>query len=57
MNKFIVIPLDQDKYGVGRWNEVTKKYEPIGDSYSSGELAEIAKQHMVAMYNEENQQQ
>ena len=57
MNMFKVIPVDQEKYGIGRWNNVTKQYELIGRTYPTKELAEIAMQGMVDMYDEENKEQ
>ena len=57
MQKIIVIPVDQEKYGIGRWNEVTGQYELIGRTYPSEKLAEIAKQGMEDMYNEESEEQ
>lgn len=57
MNMFNVIPVDQEKYGIGRWNNVTKQYELIGRTYPTKELAEIAMQGMTNMYDEENKEQ
>ena len=54
---FKVIPVDQENYGIGRWNNVTKQYELIGRTYPTKELAEIAMQGMVDMYDEENKEQ
>jgi hypothetical protein len=59
MEMFVIVPIDpyEEKYRIERWNEVKKQYEPIGRTYPSKELAEIAKQGMEDMYNEENQKQ
>lgn len=57
MNMFSVIPVDQERYGIGRWNKFTKEYELIGRTYPTKELAEIAMQNMIDMYNEENKEQ
>ena len=57
MNTFSVIPVDLENYGIGRWNEIKKQYEPIGRTFPSKELAEIAMQGMIDMYNEENKEQ
>ena len=54
---FSVIPVDQERYGIGRWNKFTKQYELIGRTYPTKELAEIAMQNMIDMYNEENKEQ
>lgn len=56
MNAFNVIPVDQENYGIERWNEIKKQYELIGRTYPSRELAEIAMQGMIDMYNEENKE-
>lgn len=57
MNSFNVIPVDQEKFRIERWNEIKKQYEPIGRTYPSRELAEIAMQGMIDMYDEENKEQ
>ena len=57
MNSFNVIPVDQEKFRIERWNEIKKQYEPIGRTYPSRELAEIAMQGMIDMYDEEIKEQ
>lgn len=57
MNKFKVIPIDQEKFGVGRWNEFTGQYDLIGRTYPTKELAEIALQGMIDLYNEGTKEQ
>ncbi len=57
MNMFNVIPVDENNYGIERWNEVKQQYDLIGRTYPTRELAEIALVGIKGLYNEENTEQ
>ncbi len=54
MKKFTIIPVDLDKYGIGRWNKLTNQYDQIGRTYPTQELAEIALKKMEEIEDEGN---